>query len=525
MADIFISYARSEREKIAKLSSALEAEGYSVWWDHHIAGGAEYARDIERELHAAKYIIVAWTKNSVNSMWVADEATIGRDQRNLIPLAMEEVDPPIGFRQVQTIPFHHWSGEQTGDQFASLIRALTQGSQDTKTTTEQSTISTRAGVSLIVLPFRTISTQKQDQVLTIAIHEDLTTQLARVKDYFVISRSTASHYENKETSPMRLARELGVTYVLDGSVRRAGDDIRVTAQLVDAVSGGHVAALNFDRSASDLLGLQNDLIAEIINHLGSEINLAEVRRLEQRANLNPNAIENYRLARVTLEKMGWNKKGVETALSYLEAALKEDPDYAPVISHMALMKGLAAGAQVINENVEAVKPEVVELAHRALAIDRQSSDVLGFAGCALCDVGEVDDGLVHLERAVEIDPSNAQAHAAYGWACILQDRLEEGIAKMSAAIRISPQHSGLAFWLFGLATGYQELGDIKAAKTTLERAIRFDPKFSKAYELLAAILAAEGDKKGSQRLKDRAIKIAKATHNQTKLTSELESDG
>ena len=511
MADIFISYARADRDKIEKLAAILERQGFSVWWDRHIAGGAKFSKDIERELIAAKKVIVAWSAAAVESMWVADEAAVGLEGQKLIPIALDATMPPIGFRQLQTIAFQDWNGTHDCDAFQSLARCL--GDQSTKAapspTKPQATSPTQSasGVSLLIMPFRTISADPADQVLTTALHEDLTTQLARVKDYFVISRTTALVLGARNLAPQEISRETGVTYVLEGSVRRGGDDVRVSAQLVDAISGGHIAALSFDRPASELLSLQNDLIAEIVNHLGSEINLAEVRRVDERAGADPTAVDFFNRARAALSQKGWNKRGVGQAIIHLEQAVEEDPNYAPAIGQLALLKGLAIVNKIFDEKLEAVKPEVLKMSKQAVALDHQSSDVLGFAGCALCDIGEVDEGTRYLERAVELDPSNAQAHAAFGWGRILQGRQEEGVALMNAAIRISPKQPGSAFWLFGMATGLQQLGKNEEAVATLEKAIRFDPTFAISYELLANIVEKQGNDRYAAQLRERVKKI------------------
>ena len=509
MADVFISYASADRDRIAPLAAALEDAGLSVWWDRQLEGGAPFSREIERELEAAGKILVAWSDASLESMWVADEATVGRDKRNLVPITVDPVRAPIGFRQIQTIDFSKWSGAATEPAFEALLSAL--DLSNARPSSETTPVESHHGVSLIVLPFRTISADPQDGVLATAVHEDLTTQLARVKDYFVISQSTANLYQGRDVAPSRFARELGVTYILEGSLRRGGDDIRVSAQLIEAATGVHLAALTFDRPVKDLLSLQNDLINEIVNNLGSQINLAEVRKLEARANLSPSALEHYRCARVALDQKGWNKSGVKAAIGHLESAIEADTEYAPAISQLALLKGLASVNSLLDVDTAHIKDEVMALSRRAVELDPQSSDVLGFAGCAMADVGEAEEGEHHILRAIEIDPSNAQAHAAYGWSLILQGKAAAGVPEMQAAIRISPKHPGLAFWLFGVATGLRQMGETDAAIAALERSIRFDPKFQASYILLAGIKDAAGDKEAALKLQKRAAQIKAAS--------------
>lgn len=362
-------------------------------------------------------------------------------------------------------------------------------------------------VSLVVLPLQAISTDPADAVLADALHEDLTTQLARVPGYFVISRTTALTYRDQSVPVEQLHEELGVRYALEGSVRRAQDSLRITAQLIDTETGGHIWAHNFDRPAADLLSLQNDLIAEIVNHLGSEINLAEVRLLEDRVQTNPSAYDEYTRALSVIHQTGWNKEGVSEALDYLGRATTLDPNFAPAISQSALLKALGSVFGLLDQPLSETKKDVVALAEKALALDNQSTDVLGFAGCALCDIGETDTGVTHLQRAMDIDPSNAQALAAFGWARILQGRAEEGVPPMEAAVRISPRAPGLAFWLYGLGMGLETLGRTNDVRDVLERAIRFDPKFPPPYPFLAAVLLREGDKAQAADLMARAKKV------------------
>ena len=124
MADIFISYSRSDRERVTRLAEALQSSGYSTWWDDDLAGGVEYSREIESRINAAKAVVVVWSETSIESNWVADEAELGRDADKLIPLVIDNVQPKIGFRQFQSIDFRNWAGDVREPCFASLKQAL-----------------------------------------------------------------------------------------------------------------------------------------------------------------------------------------------------------------------------------------------------------------------------------------------------------------------------------------------------------------------------------------------------------------
>ncbi len=124
MTDIFLSYAREDQARIAPLAAALSAAGFDVWWDKRIAGGAEFSRETEEQLNRARIIVVAWSMAASQSMWVADEATVGRDKGNLIPIALDAAEPRIGFRQLQTIDFTGWRGGASDAPAAALIEAV-----------------------------------------------------------------------------------------------------------------------------------------------------------------------------------------------------------------------------------------------------------------------------------------------------------------------------------------------------------------------------------------------------------------
>jgi len=124
LADIFISYSRSDLERVTRLANALQSSGYATWWDSDLAGGVEYSREIETRINAAKAVLVVWSEKSIKSTWVADEAELARDADKLIPLIIDDIQPKIGFRQFQSIDFSHWNGDVRAPCFATLKRAL-----------------------------------------------------------------------------------------------------------------------------------------------------------------------------------------------------------------------------------------------------------------------------------------------------------------------------------------------------------------------------------------------------------------
>jgi len=358
--------------------------------------------------------------------------------------------------------------------------------------------------SLIVLPFRSFDPDPASALLADAVHDDLTTQLARMPDYQVIARSAALLPSRADGVADLIGQDLGVGYVVTGAVRASGEMIRLSARVTESQTGRIIAAVTFDRKRAELLDLQNLVILEIANSLGAEIDLAEVRRLEQDAEVDPTAYFHFKRSQLLLDRKGWNRTSVARIVGHLKAARQVDPNYAPAISMQALITGFTSHYGLVAKPFSEVKPEVMDLAEEGISKDPHRSTVLGWSGCAYCDVGEPDRGKPFLERALELDPSNAQSRAALGWCLILKGGFDDGIKLLKQAIAISPNLPGHAFWLCGIAAGHAGKGDSQAQREVLKEAVRLDPTLAIPYFALSKISKAEGDNDSYTSLKARA---------------------
>lgn len=365
--------------------------------------------------------------------------------------------------------------------------------------------------SLVILPFRSLDSGEASLVLTDAVHEDLTTQLARMPDYQILSRGAALLRQDGSDAPEIVGRELGTGYVITGSVRPFASMIRINARVIESSTGLVIAALTFDRKRSELLDLQNMLILEIANALGAEIDFAEVRRLETDADRNPTAFFHFKHSQQILDRDGWNRTSVAKVIDLLETARKVDPDFAPAIGMLALVKGIVSPWGLIDKTPEQIRPEVIALAHEAISKDPHRSSVLGWSGCAFCDAGQPELGQPYLERAIQIDPSNAQARSALGWALILQDQPDAGIERFEQAIQISPNYPGHAIWLYGISLGYKAKGDVANERRILEEAIKLDRNFPPTYISLARLAKDAGDLEAAEAFKSRATALLTGT--------------
>jgi adenylate cyclase len=359
---------------------------------------------------------------------------------------------------------------------------------------------------IVVLPFDSFSEQPRDEIVSNGFTEDLTTLLARMPGFFVISRNTAYMYKGQRRDLREICSELGVRYLLEGSLRRVGDQVRVTAQLIEAETGSHLWADNYDAPLDDMERVQDELINGIATTLGVELARAEFKLARRQRPGDMNAWSLYQSAKGTLMFMGWSHASIKQAVSQLHEAIALDPEYAAPQAYLSLLLALAHWIKLVDD-LPAAHDESVSSANRALELDPNSSEVLGFVGCAFSDLGYKARGIPILEKAMELDRSNAQARAAFGAALMVSGELEPGIAALSDAIKISPRDPGIAVWATILALGVGYTGDLAKAEEWTELAYKSDPRFFPCLVLRAWLQGKKGQKDVAQASLDEARRL------------------
>ena len=327
--------------------------------------------------------------------------------------------------------------------------------------------------SLAVLPFA--HNHGSDAVAWMAevLSEDISIQLARIPGFLVISRNSTAYYRGREFTINQIGRELGTDYVIEGSVWETGDKLRVSVQLLETVSGRFLWADRNEIPADKLGEFQDEVVRKIVGQIEPELNRAELASLRQRRPVDLGAWSLYRKGHALLGLKGWSEQTFSEAADLLRQAIARDPQLAFAHAYLALI--LAIGHLIGLVTDVASREEAVRAAETALDLDGQDPDVLGYVGCAFADMGEFHRGIGMMRRAVELDPSNAQAHAALGSALLHIGEIE-GIEEMRYGIRISPRDNRLAAWGAMLARGLLSLGKIEEAIEAAEHACRCDDK-------------------------------------------------
>jgi TolB-like protein/class 3 adenylate cyclase/Tfp pilus assembly protein PilF len=342
-------------------------------------------------------------------------------------------------------------------------------------------------LSIVVLPFANLSNDPQQEYFADGITEDLTTDIARIQGSTVIARNTAFTYKGKAVDAKKIGRDLGVRYVLEGSVQRSRSQVRINAQLVDAETGAHLWAERFDRDIGDLFALQNEITARIASSLQSQLAIAESRRPTD----NPDALD-YMLRGRAMVARPISRENNDEAVKFFETALALDPKAVDAAAWLAI----ALTVRVIDElsdfpDVDLRRAE--RLVEQALAASPNSAMAHYAKGQVLRAQSRCKEAIPEFERAIALDRSRVAAYAHLGWCKFLTGSPEEAIKNFEEAIRLSPYGPGIAPWYGRMGIMQLLEGHTDVAIGWLEKAESENARLAVVHAYLAAGYALEGD--------------------------------
>jgi|RhiMetdeSRZDD1v2_1073273.scaffolds.fasta_scaffold101794_3 TolB-like protein/class 3 adenylate cyclase len=349
----------------------------------------------------------------------------------------------------------------------------------------------RPRLSIAVLPFSNLSGDPDQDYFSDALTEDLTTDLSRIEGAFVIARNTMQTYRGKAVDVKQLGRELGVRYLLEGSVRRAEKQVRVTAQLIDAETGAHLWAERFDRGAEDLFTLQAEVTGQIARILNLQLMEAESQRATRGRPDTLEAIDYARKAWAELWNKPLTKETNAQALAYLEKARALDPNVPEIWTNLAVAYQRAAFFGWSPSREESLRL-AREAAERAVALDPRSADAHYVLGLMLRFQGDLDRLREESETVVALNPNHALGVAALGIYQLLYGRPREALPYFDRAFRLSPRDPQRAIWHLWVGLAYVMLGDDLKAFEESKRSAAANPQYSPAFALQVSALALLG---------------------------------
>ena len=505
MARIFLSYAREDIDSAKRLAETVAGVGHDVWWDRPIPGGSRFTAEIDRALKAAEVIVALWTEASVESAWVQDEAAEGRDTGRLVPVSLGGCRPPLGFRQFHTVALElNGQGDFTelGELFEAIGKIAGEASAG-KSASGSAEQAPDPQTSVCVLPFVNMSGDPEQEYFSDGITEDIITDLSKVSALLVIARNTAFTFKGKVMDVKEVAQALGVTHVLEGSVRKAGDRVRITAQLIDSKTGGHVWADRYDRDLTDIFAIQDEISKAIVGALRVKLLPAEKKAIEARGTSSVEAYNLYLMARQqwTEGSLG-DIRRQETIVRICNQALTFDPNYAQAWALMAL-----AQSQLRFWHGMDVDPKPAT--ERALAIDPNLAEAHCVKAHLFEEQGKKAEATSEIETAVRLDPESWEVNREAARLMFRQGRISEAIPYFERAAKLVDSDWNNASML---VTCYRETGNVDrrrlAAQLTADRTEKAIAKDPSNVTVLAAgviALAVLGEDQKAKDWIDRAL--------------------
>jgi adenylate cyclase len=344
--------------------------------------------------------------------------------------------------------------------------------------------------SIAVLPFDNLSEDKSNAYFAEGVQDEILTRLAKVADLKVISRTSTQHFKSSPDNLPQIAKELGVTNILEGSVQKANEQVRVNVQLINAMTDAHLWADTYDRKLTDIFAVESEIAKSIADALQAKLSRAAEHVLASRPTENPEAHELYLKGRYF-----WNRRtgaNLQKAAEYFEQAIAKDPKYALAYSGLADCHVLLPVYPELGTYPRDEMPKALAAAHKAVELDDSLAEAHTSLARALASDLQLPAAMSEFNRAIELNPSYATAHQWFGECLQSQGRLEEGLAELKRAQEVDPL-SLVNNALVGFAL--DTVGKSDEAIAHLRKTIEIDPNFGNAHGLLGNVLEHRGQLK------------------------------
>jgi serine/threonine-protein kinase len=460
MSDVFVSYKAEDRRRVKPLVEALEADGYSVWWDEQISGGTAWRHSIEAELNSAKCVIVAWSKRSVGheGTFVQDEATRAQQRHVYVPVLIDKVHLPLGFGETQALPLAGWHGDRSDPHYRAVLETVKRitgrkGRASAPLEIAQARFSRRAVVgsgavaaaavagiggwallkpssasasrSIAVLPFANLSGDPAQAYFSDGIAEELRSALARIAGLEVVGRTSSEAVRNEDAATA--AKKLGVANILTGSVRQSPSTIRVSAELIDGRTGMDRWSQDYDRAPGDSIKIQTDIAENVASALSTTLGGAARAAIAVGGTSNPAAQKLYLRAKAQL-RADDSESSLRSAIALLDSAIASDPGFADAYALKArALDNLNGFFTTKGGRYEPGYVEAEAVARRAISLAPDL--VAGHIALARIRMGRLDIGgaAAEFEKGHALGGGDADDLLAYGGFIGVLGRANEAI--------------------------------------------------------------------------------------------------
>jgi adenylate cyclase len=503
MPDVFISYARSTARQARQVADLLRAQALSVWIDDELPAHRAYSEVIEEQLRSASAVVVVWSAEATKSQWVRAEADVARQAGTLVQLTVDGAALPLPFNQIQCAELSGWSGDPAAAgwrKVASSIAALIGRADLAESPGEPAPPPLPNKPSIAVMPFANLSGDPEQAYFADGMVEEIVAALSRFKSIFVIGAGSTFSFRDATAGPLEAARRLGVRYVLEGSVRKSGERVRIAVKLTDASGGTQIWADRFEDTLEDVFALQDKVALTVAGVIEPAVSVLEMRRASRRPTENMGSHDLY--LRASSLKRTYAKPEMSEALELLNRSLALDPDYGAALAlaaschvflyvygwsddpetdhrlavervHRALKVAgddaeVVARAAFVAENLEDDYAASIQLADRAIGLNPGSPFVWSSSAGVRLRAGELDRAIEHAETSLRLDPvgpDRSEKLFLVGIARFQQGRFGEA----APLLKEHAQQTGSPLALTLLAAAYGHLGQPREALEVLKR--------------------------------------------------------
>jgi TolB-like protein/Tfp pilus assembly protein PilF len=361
--------------------------------------------------------------------------------------------------------------------------------------------------SIAVLPFENMSDDPEQEYFSDGVTEDIITELSRYPDFLVIARNSTFVYKHKRVDLREIAQNLGVQSVLEGSVRRIGKNVRVSAQLIDATTGAHLWAERYDRTLEDIFAVQDEITETIVGALGLALEETRIKRSRRK---DPSSLDAYdKTLQAWAHFWRFNKEDNSEARRLAEEAIALDAGYARAHAIVAWTYLMDFTSHWVDDP-DRTLAQAYETARKAVTLDDHNAYAFLGLGASENWLGRHDQAIDNMRRAIELNPSDADAHATFANVLVFAGCAGEALEELETAMRLNPHYPGSYMQFLGRA--YFTQRRYEEAETAFERAVTVNPGWPWAHLVLAATRAALG------KLEEAEAEVAEARNISPALT-------
>lgn len=470
-ATVFVSYSRDDRKRAVPIIKLIEDAGYSVWWDGLLEGGERYSQSTEAAINGAKAVVVLWSKISVASHWVHDEATRGRDRRCLVPVSIDGTPPPLGFGQFQTVDLSK-SRIRTGDPQADTVLRAVAAFHDHPPTPLPRAMPEKRGVdrrlvlggsaalvaagagaawwgglfggakdpnSVAVLPFVNLSGDPAQAYFSDGVAAEVRSELARNPFLQVVGQASSAAFQERRDDAKTIARKLRVSHLLDGNVRKSGNMVRVAVELTEGKTGFSKWSRSFDRPLADVFAVQDEIAGAVAAALSAELAKGSTGRAAPKGGTQDVAAYDAYLRGRALYELETGEQSARDALAKFEEAVTKDPDYAAAWSARSRTQAAIANQYLDGEARAKMFDDAIVSAKTALRLASDMADAHSALGYAtFFGRRNAKAARAPYERSAELGQGEADVLTRYALYCARTGRFEAARAAIARAVTLDP---------------------------------------------------------------------------------------